>query len=118
MSLTEWNEDPSQEHPLQYRKSAFSLVIIRGSTNSTEYTYLLTVHCLNALYSIVSQKELSLQLVEKLLVFFMFLYYFCLPFSARVFLFIATNPSGLFLAQLKAFYLESIIRILNGINYI
>lgn len=64
------------------------------------------------LYSIVAQKELSLQLVEKLLASLMFLY-FCLSF-ARVFLFIATNPSGLFLAQRKAFYLESMIRILNG----
>lgn len=107
----------SQDHPLQYRKSAFSLVIIKGSTDSTEYTYLLTVHCLNALYSTLAQKKLSSQLVEKLLAFLMVLYYFCLPFPARVFLFIATNLSGLFLAQLKAFYLESIIRILNGINY-
>jgi len=77
VSLTEWNEDMSPEHPLQYRKAAFSLVIMKGSTNSTEYTYLLTVHCLNALYSIVAQKELSLQYVEKLLSSCSFIIFVC-----------------------------------------
>lgn len=65
-------------------KSAFSLITIKDSANSAECTCLLTRRCLKALHSIVTQKELSSQLVEKLLAFLVFLYYFCLSFSARV----------------------------------
>lgn len=67
MCLTEWYEDTSQEHPLQYKKSAFILVIIMASADRREYTSLLTVHCLNALDSIGAQKELSLQMMKSCL---------------------------------------------------
>lgn len=68
-----------------------------------------------AVFAVV--KSLVFLLVERLLAFLMFLYYFCLPFSARILFFIATSPSELFLTQMKFFYLESIITILNGSNY-
>lgn len=76
-------EDVAREHSLQCRKSAFSLVIITGSAHSAEYASLLALRRLKALHSTVAQKEL----LEKLLAFLVSLYYFCLPFSARVFFF-------------------------------
>ena len=102
------------KHPLQYRESAFSLVII---TNSMEYTYLLTVHS-ECIIQHSASKGAVFAIGGKVACFphVSLLFLFAL-LSARVFLFIATNPSELFLAQLKAFYLESIIRILNGIKY-
>lgn len=47
--------------------------------------------------------------------FLMILYYFCLSFSASVSLFVFASSSGLLQAQMKVFYLESVIIVLNGI---